>query len=125
MIKVGILGTGFGMYHAEIYKRIDGYEVVALYGRDEKKLKEIGEKLHIRTTTDMDEIIHHPDIDVVDICLPTPLHAEWAIKALKNKKHVFCETPVTYRLEEALEMKKVAEEHRRHIFVDLSLRRIN
>lgn len=119
MIKVGILGTGFGRQHAEIYKKIKGFEVVLIYGRNENKLSEINKVLNIDTTTDIDEIIKNEEINLVDICLPTPLHAKWAIEALKHHKHVFCETPLSYQLGEAKEILKISEEYQKNVFVDL------
>lgn len=119
MIKVGILGTGFGKYHAQLYKKIKGFEVVAIFGRDKNKLEKISSELGIYTTMDINEIVKNPEIELVDICLPTPLHAEWAIEALRNNKHVFCETPVSYDIEEAEKIKRVSEEYKKNVFVDL------
>lgn len=119
MVKVGILGTGFGRHHAELYTKTNGFEVILIYGRDENKLREINETLNIRTTTDIYEIINNEQIDLVDICLPTTLHAEWAIEALKHRKHVFCETPLSYQIEEAENILNISEEYQRNVFVDL------
>ena len=119
MIRVGILGTGFGRTHAEIYKGLEGVEIVGIYGRNIKKLEEIKESLAIKTTNDIDELIEDPSIDLIDICLPTHLHKKYVVKALNNKKHVFCETPVAYTLAEAEEMKKSSKENNRELYVDL------
>lgn len=119
MVKVGILGTGFGRHHAELYKKTTGFEVVLIYGRDENKLREINETLNIRTTTDIYEIIQNDEIDLVDICLPTTLHAKWAIEALKHRKHVFCETPLSYQLDEAEHILSTSVEYQKNVFVDL------
>jgi UDP-N-acetylglucosamine 3-dehydrogenase len=45
---------------------------------------------------------------LVDICLPTTLHADYSIAALQNGKHVFCETPIAYSLEDANRMRAAA-----------------
>lgn len=102
------MGSGFGRQHA-----------VLIYGRNENKLREINKVLNIDTTTDIDEIIKNEEINLVDICLPTPLHAKWAIEALKHHKHVFCETPLSYQLGEAKEILKISEEYQKNVFVDL------
>lgn len=90
-----------------------------IYGRDENKLREIHKELHIDTTTDIYDIIKSEEIDVVDICLPTSHHAKWAIEALKHHKHVFCETPLSYQVEEAEEILAISEAYQRYVFVDL------
>ena len=122
MIKVGILGTGFGETHAEMYRKIDGFEVVSIYGRNRQKLTQIGEKLHIPVTTEINEVITNPEIDLIDLCLPTELHAKWAIEGLKNGKHIYCETPVAYSVEDALAIQRAAEQYGKNVFVDLFLK---
>jgi len=119
MIKVGILGTNFGKFHAELYKKIEGYEIVSIYGRDKDKLKKIGDELNINTTSDINEIIKNSEIDLLDICLPTELHSKWAIEGIKNNKHIFCETPLTYKVDEAEEIKSVSEKYNKNVFVNM------
>jgi len=48
--------------------------------------------------TDWREIVESPLIDVVDIVTPTFCHAEMAIEAVKNGKHVLCEKPLGLNL---------------------------
>ena len=49
------------------------------------------------------------EIDMVDICLPTYLHHEYAIKAIKESKDVFCEKPIALDLKEAREIIDLAK----------------
>ncbi|MGG3571842.1 hypothetical protein ABES80_04965 [Bacillus gobiensis] len=44
-MKVGILGTGFGSYHADIYRKIDNVDSVIIFGRNEEKLKKLEQDL--------------------------------------------------------------------------------
>lgn len=122
MIKVGILGTGFGETHVELYKKIEGFKVVSIFGRNQEKLIKIGEKYNIPVVTDINEIITNPDIDLIDICLPTELHSKWAIEGLKNGKHIFCETPVSYSVDEAIKIQQAAEQYGKNVFVDMFLK---
>lgn len=119
MIRVGVLGTGFGKVHAQTYLKVDGIQIAGVFGRNREKLLDIEKALNVRVTADIEQLIHDPDIDLIDICLPTPLHAEYAIKALDSGKHVFCETPVSMTVEEAQRMKTHALRNNRHLFVDL------
>ncbi|PHI21829.1 glucose-fructose oxidoreductase [Lewinellaceae bacterium SD302] len=48
----------------------------------------------------MDEVANNDDIDVVYIVLPTSLHAQFAIRAAKAGKHVWCEKPMAMDVEE-------------------------
>ena len=53
--------------------------------------------------TDWRKVVERDDIDIVDISLPQNLHAEIAIAAAKNGKHIFCEKPMALSLAEAKE----------------------
>jgi predicted dehydrogenase len=52
-------------------------------------------------TADIDEAITRPDVDIVDICLPTLLHARIAERALDAGKHVLCEKPMALDMQSA------------------------
>jgi len=122
MIRVGILGTGFGENHAKLYKNIDGFEVVSIFGRNTDKLKKINEELGVPVTTDISEIVQNPAIDLLDICLPTELHAKWAVEGLKNNKHIFCETPLTYLLDEVDKIKQASMKYGKNVYVDMFIK---
>ncbi|MTI66973.1 MAG: Gfo/Idh/MocA family oxidoreductase [Firmicutes bacterium] len=119
MIKVGILGTGFGKVHADIYKKLEGVEIAGIFGRTSEKLDEIKNELKVRVTNNIDELINDPSIDLIDVCLPTSMHKKYVIKSLMKNKNVLCETPICYTLEEAEEMKRYAKKYNKKLFVDL------
>lgn len=52
-------------------------------------------------STNWEEVINRPDIDVVDISTPGDLHATMAIAAAKAGKHIICEKPLANTLKEA------------------------
>jgi predicted dehydrogenase len=59
--------------------------------------------------TDWREIVESPLIDVVDIVTPTFCHAEMAIEAVKNGKHVLCEKPLGLNLKQCEQMLAAAQ----------------
>lgn len=119
MIRVGILGTGFGKAHAKIYQAVEGVEIAGVFGRDRTKLAEIHETFGVKVTDDIQELIHDPGIDLIDICLPTSLHAEYAVQAMDCGKDVFCETPAAPSVRDAVTMQECARRNQRGLFVDL------
>ncbi len=119
MIRVGLLGTGFACYHAELYNKIDGYELVWIYGRNKEKLRELKGKHNVKITNKIEDILEDESVDLIDVCLPTHMHEEWVIKALNYNKDVFCETPISYCVKETERMAKVSNETKKKVFVDL------
>ncbi|MCM1992182.1 Gfo/Idh/MocA family protein [Oceanirhabdus seepicola] len=121
-MKIGILGTGFGRYHASIYKKLSDVESIIIFGRDKDKLNKIKTELQIEVTDNINDILTNPDIDLVDICLPSNLHRKYVIEALKNGKNVYCETPVSLSLADAIAMKECEKEYGKKVFVDLFIK---
>jgi UDP-N-acetylglucosamine 3-dehydrogenase len=121
-MKVGILGTGFGYYHAILYSKIAAVDAIKIFGRNDEKLRKIEKDLQVATTNTIDDIILDKEIDLVDICLPSKLHKEYAIKALENGKDIFCETPVTLSLEDVVAIKEAAEKYNKKVFVNMFIK---
>lgn len=59
--------------------------------------------------TDWREIIESPLIDIVDIATPNDSHAEIAIAAAQNGKHVLCEKPLALNVKQAQAMLNAAQ----------------
>jgi predicted dehydrogenase len=59
--------------------------------------------------TDWHDVVESPLIDIVDIVTPTNFHAEMAIAAVKNGKHVLCEKPLALNLKQSEAMFAAAQ----------------
>lgn len=71
-------------------------------GRDAEDLQKFADRWGwAEIETDWKKVIQRDDIDVVDVSLPTHLHAEPAIAAAEAGKHVFCEKPFCRTVDEA------------------------
>lgn len=121
-MHIGILGTGFGKYHGEQYKKIDPSIQLTFWGRDEEKLKGISAEFQCKYTTDINEFLNDSTFDFIDICLPTQLHAEYALKAIRNNHSVLIETPAVTSLKEGFGIIEAAKETGRKVLVDMFLR---
>jgi predicted dehydrogenase len=118
MIKVGILGSGFGREHARLLQLHDDVDVVGIFGRNTERLKAIEDEFGIRGVTDSNELLQDPSIDVIDVCVPSAFHHKYVIGALRQQKHVWCEVPLSYSLAEAEEMMAEARQANRHLLVN-------
>jgi predicted dehydrogenase len=137
VVKVGLIGLGFmGKMHFETYRKIPGARVTALCDIDPRKRAgdwgsisaNIGagggryDLSGYRIYAGIDDLVVDRDVDVVDITLPTYLHAETALKALGAGKHVICEKPMARTSAEAARMAAAAKASRRKLFVAQCIR---
>ncbi|MBB5122588.1 hypothetical protein AF335_18585 [Streptomyces eurocidicus] len=120
-MKIGLLGTGFAVAHAGVYAARPDTEVV-VYGRSPGKLAMFAQDFGFATTTDADAIYADPDVDLVDVCLPTALHKEHILRALAAGKHVLCELPIAPTVAEAEEITRAAEASDKRVFIDMFMR---
>ena len=82
-MKIALLGTGFGQAHAGVYAHRPDVDEVVVFGRTPQKLAQISGQFGFATTTDLDAVITDASVDLVDICLPTRLHAQVAVRAMQ------------------------------------------
>jgi predicted dehydrogenase len=85
-------------------------EVVAVAAASEKSARRFAEAFRVpKTYTDYRKLIEDPDVDVVDVCLPTDLHEEAIIAAAEAGKHVICEKPLTGYFGKDLDEERVGD----------------
>jgi len=119
MIRVGVIGLGMmGRMHYANWQKIDGAEVVAIADADAKRAAgdlsggwsnieggaDALDMDRITGTTDYKALIAMENVDLVDVCVPTPFHAEMAVAGLQAGKHVVCEKPLARTTEQAREI---------------------
>jgi predicted dehydrogenase len=132
MIRIGIVGIGFmGMIHYLAAKHLKGAAVSAIHSRDSKKLAgdwrgiqgnfgPPGEQMdlgEVKRYAKLEHLLADPNVDLVDVCLPTHLHAPVAIQALQAGKHVLVEKAIALSPEEADQMVAAARAANRLLMV--------
>jgi predicted dehydrogenase len=100
-MKIALLGTGFGKAHTAVFAQRPDVDEVVVFGRSPQKLATISGQFGFATTIDLDAVIADPSVDLVDICLPTRLHPEVAVRAMQAGKDVLIELPLATTLEDA------------------------
>lgn len=105
-MKVGVIGCGgMGTTHylslKALSERMD-IEVTALADvRQEFLDKASGHFPTARAYLSGEELLKNEKLDIVHICLPTYLHAEYAVVAMERGMNVLVEKPVCLSMEEA------------------------
>jgi predicted dehydrogenase len=123
MINVGVIGLGMmGQTHLDVYAKRADVRVSAIADRDPDRLTgkvRAGGNVAGQAQGAFDlskakayaegmDLIHDKSVDLVDICLATPLHVEYALAALAAGKHVLVEKPLARTGEDAMRLAKAA-----------------
>jgi len=95
MVKFAVVGQGhIGKRHAEMIRRNPDSKLVAVCDPLPKE-KTGCESIEEPYFSSIDELLaSNLDFDVVNICTPNAFHAEYAVKALAESKHVVLEKPI-------------------------------
>lgn len=137
MIRIGVLGLGMmGVTHLDVYAERQDAMVVAVADRNPDKLE--GKRKaegnvkgqaqgkfnlgNIRKYTDLKQLVRDKEVDLVDICLPTPLHLPFARQALRLGKHVLLEKPMARTFRDARKIIAAAESSKGLCMVAMCLR---
>lgn len=109
-VNVGVVGIGFmGVTHIKSYRKIAGARIAAICdavrlpvdGNLSGIVGNIGsaeplqlDMTQVKAYRDFADLLANPEIDLVDLCVPTPQHPPLALAALSAGKHVICEKPL-------------------------------
>ena len=134
-LKSAILGFGgIGHVHAAQYAGLKNVELVALCDIDPVKLETAAETINIGDSgkTDLaklrkyrsyEELVkNEPDVDMIDICLPTDLHCEYACRAMRDGYHVLCEKPMALDSADCRKMVRASEATGKRLMIAQVLR---
>jgi predicted dehydrogenase len=136
-IKIAVAGLGFmGVTHLKAWAQVPAARLVAVMDVVEEKLKGDlssvsgnfgggGGKMDfsgIRAYRSLDEALADPEIDAIDICLPTDEHGQAVVAALRAGKHVLVEKPMARDEKETDLVLKEAKRSGRTLMVGQILR---
>lgn len=108
-MKIGLAGLGFmGAAHLQAYSHLSSASVAAVCSRNERALSGdltgaggniagtggVYDFSHVKKYADWRDLIADADLDAVDICAPSDVHAAISLAALAAGKHVLCEKPM-------------------------------
>lgn len=108
-VNVAVVGLGFmGVTHLRAYQQVEAAKIVAVcdavrlpvngvlagVAGNIKKSDDIDLGPQVKVFRKLEEVLADPEVDLVDLCTPTPLHPEQATVALKAGKNVLCEKPL-------------------------------
>ena len=124
-IRVGVIGLGQIALKAHLpgYANANGCQITAIHSLREDHAKTVAKQYGIpHIYKDTDRLLESKEVDAVSICTPNFTHAEIAISALKNGKHVLVEKPMAMNRNEALAMIQTAKKYKRILMVHQNMR---
>ncbi|RXH54660.1 Gfo/Idh/MocA family protein [Granulicella sibirica] len=133
-MKIGVIGSGFmGGVHVAAIERIQGLTLTSVASRTRpsadapargnlKHLKSTPLPDHVQWYGDWREMLSDAELDAVDICLPTPMHRQVALRAFELGKHVLCEKPMALTTEDCDVMMEAATKSGRTFMIGQVLR---
>ncbi len=107
MIRWGVIGVGnIAVRFIKSLSYSTSGKLVAIASKKDHVRKAYS---HIKTYENYQDLLLDEEIDAVYIALPNKLHYYWSMEALKAKKAVLCEKPVTLTKQEIVEITTLAE----------------
>ncbi len=108
-----------GEVHAAAWQSTDA-ELIGCISAHSDQAVALASRYQMRTFADYAELLN--EVEIVDICTPTPLHKPMVLQAAKAGKHVICEKPVALMAEDARSMILACKEAGVRFFVGMVVR---
>ncbi len=112
-IRVGLIGVGNWARYGHIpalQSLKDAYAITAVSSRRISAARELAQSFDIpHAVEDPQELIEHPEVDLVAVLPPAPEHAALSRKAIRAGKDVYSEWPLTTSTEDSEELLSLAE----------------
>jgi predicted dehydrogenase len=123
-VGVGIVGTGrMGRLRSNLVAQAPQSKFVALADRDPARVEmiaeEVGADFH---ATENEDVISHPDVDVVIVSTPEHSHADPVCRALELGKPVLVEKPLALTLADADRILAAKEKYNGVLYVGYTQR---
>ncbi len=116
-LKFAIVGCGrIGTRHAKHVFENARAKLCVVCDLIKEKADSLAEKYNTKTVYNFEDLLKE-DVDVINICTPSGLHAEMSIMALRNRKNVLCEKPMTLNLIDAERVVEAEKESGKKFFL--------
>jgi len=124
-VQIGIVGCGevTRFKHLVVLQNIPGLQVAALADLDADRLRTVAERYGIsHQYRDISELLAHPNLDAIGVCVPAHSHASVALAAVGADKHVLIEKPLCLTLDEADRLSEQVDHSRGQFMVGFHMR---
>jgi len=123
-VRMGIIGVGNrGTHHAGTITRVSDVEIKAIAEVTEDRLVRVKKQLansghtpeyYAGSTDEWKKLCQRKDLDLILITTPTYMHADMAVYAMEQGKHVITEVPAAVTVKECWDLVKTSERTKKH-----------
>lgn len=118
VLKMGVVGCGFfGQKHADVINQIGNAELVAVCDINVEAAKALAEKLGCHYYASHTEMYENEQLDAVSIAVSEAYHMAPAVDAAKKGFDILIEKPIARNAEEAVAIKRAADENHVRLMV--------
>jgi biliverdin reductase len=111
MVGVGIVGTGYAATkRAEALSLDPRAQLLYSAGHEQGKVQQFAESFGMESFPTWQNLVSHPQVDLVVICTSNGTHGAIAEAALNNGKHVVVEYPLTLDVAQGRRLVSLAQE---------------
>lgn len=103
MLKIGIIGLGRGSSFIELFNARQDTRVTAVCDLNEGLCREWAARTGATPYASVDDLCRS-DVDAIVVATPPILHAEHSLQALDSGKHVLCEVPAVWTIDEGRQL---------------------
>ncbi|KAL6927079.1 hypothetical protein ACO0SA_003369 [Hanseniaspora valbyensis] len=114
LLNVAVIGTGIFATdtHLPVLQSLNKeFKVTACYNRSIEKAEKFSKLANCKIYTDVEELFKDSEIDVVDVLVPNQFNLTYVELAVKYKKNIIMEKPVSATLEGCKKIYKLAQEN--------------
>lgn len=111
IIGLGVIGMGgFGLFAVQQFLQNPHAKLIAIAGSKREEAIAAAKRFGAEQLDTLEELVNHPDVDLIYIATPPFLHYEQAMLALNAGKHVICEKPLALDPAQGREMIETARQ---------------
>ncbi|HEX3656668.1 MAG TPA: Gfo/Idh/MocA family oxidoreductase [Pirellulales bacterium] len=123
-VRFGLIGFGaWGRCHAEAIAKTPGAELAAICARSPESSAAARQQYPAAEVyADYRKLLEQPDLDVIDVVLPSHLHREVGCAALASGRHLLLEKPMALSVAECDELQSTARRHERLLAIGHEMR---
>lgn len=116
-INVGVVGVGImGQHHLRIYSQLKGVKIVGVCDVDPKNLQITKRRFPaIKIYSNYDAFFKNEELDIISVSVPTSLHYQVTLSAIKHTINTLVEKPFTLNAKEG--RKLIQEAKKRKVLI--------